>query len=416
MSGGSTDTARPARPGRLRGPASATDRARWAEADRAARPARLARLRARMAAAGVDAYLGVRPEHSRYLTGLVLGDGEEKVAGVSGWFVVGPSEAGRVRRQPLHDPGRSGGARGPDRAGLRRPGDALAGDRWPASARRGRPPGRRRGRLHQPRRLDRACRVARPGSSWSAAVDRRRRRPAGAAGSRPTGRSRSRPSSNGSLRPAPSPTGPWPRSCPRSGPGVTERGARLAARGPDPDRRRRRPRLRRRLPGRARGGPAPRLAGRPAGPVGRRPPVRLRGPGRGLSQRHDPDPVRGRADRRATSRSTIWSCAPSRPRSTASRRPSAAGGPLPTGPEADALARDVIVAAGHGDHFGHGTGHGIGLATHELPSLGKRAAPTSPAQPDRLLGRARGLPRRADGRPDRGPRGGRPRGRPGSSC
>jgi Xaa-Pro aminopeptidase len=51
-----------------------------------------------------------------------------------------------------------------------------------------------------------------------------------------------------------------------------------------------------------------------------------------------------------------------------------AGGPLPAGPDVDALARDVIVAAGHGDHFGHGTGHGIGLATHELPSLGKRAA------------------------------------------
>ena len=34
----------------------------------------------------------------------------------------------------------------------------------------------------------------------------------------------------------------------------------------------------------------------------------------------------------------------------------------------------MIAAAGHGDHFGHGTGHGIGLATHELPSLGKRAA------------------------------------------
>ena len=25
-------------------------------------------------------------------------------------------------------------------------------------------------------------------------------------------------------------------------------------------------------------------------------------------------------------------------------------------------------------HFGHGTGHGIGLATHEAPSLGKRAS------------------------------------------
>ena len=51
----------------------------------------------------------------------------------------------------------------------------------------------------------------------------------------------------------------------------------------------------------------------------------------------------------------------------------AAGGPLPSGRAADALAREVIVAAGHGERFGHGTGHGIGLATHELPSLGLRA-------------------------------------------
>ena len=47
-----------------------------------------------------------------------------------------------------------------------------------------------------------------------------------------------------------------------------------------------------------------------------------------------------------------------------------------SGPAADALAREVIEAAGHGQHFGHGTGHGIGLATHELPSLGKRAPGT----------------------------------------
>ena len=37
------------------------------------------------------------------------------------------------------------------------------------------------------------------------------------------------------------------------------------------------------------------------------------------------------------------------------------------------LAREVIAAGGHDEHFGHGTGHGIGLATHELPSLGRRA-------------------------------------------
>ncbi|MGH2352984.1 MAG: aminopeptidase P family protein [Chloroflexota bacterium] len=40
-----------------------------------------------------------------------------------------------------------------------------------------------------------------------------------------------------------------------------------------------------------------------------------------------------------------------------------------TGTAGDALARDAIVAAGHKDHFGHGTGHGVGLAVHEQPRL-----------------------------------------------
>ena len=35
----------------------------------------------------------------------------------------------------------------------------------------------------------------------------------------------------------------------------------------------------------------------------------------------------------------------------------------------DALARDVIKAAGYGDYFGHSTGHGVGLQIHEAPSL-----------------------------------------------
>jgi Xaa-Pro aminopeptidase len=36
----------------------------------------------------------------------------------------------------------------------------------------------------------------------------------------------------------------------------------------------------------------------------------------------------------------------------------------------DAAARDVIIAAGHGEHFGHGLGHGVGLQVHEAPMIG----------------------------------------------
>jgi Xaa-Pro aminopeptidase len=36
----------------------------------------------------------------------------------------------------------------------------------------------------------------------------------------------------------------------------------------------------------------------------------------------------------------------------------------------DAAARDLIVAAGHGDDFPHGIGHGVGLEIHEAPLMG----------------------------------------------
>ena len=41
----------------------------------------------------------------------------------------------------------------------------------------------------------------------------------------------------------------------------------------------------------------------------------------------------------------------------------------PTGREVDAVARDLIAAEGHGEHFGHGLGHGVGLEVHEGPRL-----------------------------------------------
>lgn len=39
----------------------------------------------------------------------------------------------------------------------------------------------------------------------------------------------------------------------------------------------------------------------------------------------------------------------------------------------DAVAREIIDTAGHGDRFGHGLGHGVGLEVHEAPRLAKQS-------------------------------------------
>jgi Xaa-Pro aminopeptidase len=44
--------------------------------------------------------------------------------------------------------------------------------------------------------------------------------------------------------------------------------------------------------------------------------------------------------------------------------------------DVDAEARRVIVDAGHGEHFGHGLGHGVGLQIHEAPGINATAAGT----------------------------------------
>jgi Xaa-Pro aminopeptidase len=47
--------------------------------------------------------------------------------------------------------------------------------------------------------------------------------------------------------------------------------------------------------------------------------------------------------------------------------------PGPTGKQLDAVAREIIDGAGHAEHFGHGLGHGVGMAVHERPRLSRLA-------------------------------------------
>ena len=77
--------------------------------------------------------------------------------------------------------------------------------------------------------------------------------------------------------------------------------------------------------------------------------------------------------------------------------------PGPTGREVDAVARAIIDAAGHAEHFGHGLGHGVGLEVHEGPRLSKQGE-TAAGRRHGRHGRAGRLRAGRGRRAHRGPR------------
>ena len=69
-------------------PPSQADLQRWSDADATARPARIAALRARARAEGLDALLLTSHADARYFSGICFGPNEEPTAGVSGWLLI----------------------------------------------------------------------------------------------------------------------------------------------------------------------------------------------------------------------------------------------------------------------------------------------------------------------------------------
>jgi len=69
-------------------PPSQADLKRWSDADATARPARIAAIRERARAEGLDALLLTSHADARYFSGICFGPNEEPTAGVSGWTLI----------------------------------------------------------------------------------------------------------------------------------------------------------------------------------------------------------------------------------------------------------------------------------------------------------------------------------------
>ncbi len=347
------------RPADFAAPPSAARVRRWEEADRAARPARLARLRAHLAADGLDAYFGLRREEIRYLTGLALGEGEEKVAGHSGRFLVGGDSVVVLAdsRYTIQARREAPGAR-VESVTYDLPSSWAELCRSVGARRVAVPPGDISHALWE------ALRVAAPDVELVAA-------------------------------------GPWvdearatkePAEIERIAAAAAVADRALAALLPEIRVGTTEAALAWRLETLLREGGAEALAfdvtalagpqaALPHGAPGAR---RVRA-GQVLlfdfgaqvaGYRSDMTRTLFVGEPRPRDRFIYDLVARAQAASIAYLERELAAGRAPNGRAADAAGRDLIAAAGHGDHFGHGTGHGIGLATHEVPSLSRVAAET----------------------------------------
>jgi len=344
------------------------DRDRWRQADLEARPRRLQQLRATLAAERLDAYFGLDPENGRYLTGFVLSDGEEKVSGASGRFFVSADETvviadSRYRLQAAQEcpesriedhPGGFAAAWPALIAGLKAIHSAdgsvkriaveasvLSHTAWLnlAEATPGVDLVASDGLIEEQRQIKEPAELERVAAACSVADHA------------------------------------LTETLPEIRPGVTEHELAMA------------------LEWRIRNGGAESLAfdvaclsgPRAALPHGS-PSTRRVTTGEILlfdfgarvdGYRSDMTRTLFVGEPRTRDLEIYGLVAAAQSASIELLRTRLASGRPITNREVDTAARDVIEAAGHGDHFGHGTGHGIGLATHELPSVG-RAAPEEP--------------------------------------
>jgi Xaa-Pro aminopeptidase len=336
----------------------------WEAADRAARPERLGRLRDRFAGAGVDAYFGVRREHMRYLTGFALADGEEKVAGNSGQFLVGGDEVAILADSRYTIQARR---EAPDARLFEAYHDLPA--RWPELVRS---VGARRVAVEAGfvshalwERLAAAAPDVElvPVEGW-VEDDRATKEPA-------------------ELERIAAACAVADRALvallPRIRPGVTEAALALELEW-----------LMRTNGAEALAFDVACLAGPeaalPHGAPGDRPvtagTVLLFDFGAQVAgYRSDMTRTLFIGEPGARDLAIYELVAAAQSAAVVAVRDAVAaahaGEAMPDGRTLDAVARGVIEAAGHGEHFGHGTGHGIGLATHEVPSLG-RTAPETP--------------------------------------